>query len=140
MMISETEINLIDSYSRNLDMQDIGLFWQLTIKTLDDLKIVANENLTLEMYIMQLVHLKNISKEEEQTIETKQTLDLESYNDNTKAKQEEINEKNSSGTIKNQIKNTRQIKENIEKTSRFTNKLEGPNNINSFQDLIEFAT
>ena len=41
-------------------MQDIGLFWQLTIKTIDDLRIVGNENLTLEMYIMQLVHLKNI--------------------------------------------------------------------------------
>ena len=43
-------------------MQDIGLFWQLTIKTIDDLRIVGNENLTLEMYIMQLMHLKNIEK------------------------------------------------------------------------------
>ena len=32
-------------------MQDLGLFWQLTIKTIDDLKIVSNENLSLEMYI-----------------------------------------------------------------------------------------
>ena len=38
MMISETEVHLIDSYSKSLDMQDLGLFWQLTIKTLDDLK------------------------------------------------------------------------------------------------------
>ena len=36
-----------------IDMQDIGLFWQLTIKTIDDLRIVGNEN-SLEMYIMQL--------------------------------------------------------------------------------------
>ena len=54
MTISETETQLIDQYSKNLDMQDIGLFWQLTIKTIDDLRIVGNENLTLEMYIMQL--------------------------------------------------------------------------------------
>ena len=51
---------MINEYSKNLEMQDIGLFWQLTIKTIDDLRIVGNENLTLEMYIMQLVYLKNI--------------------------------------------------------------------------------
>ena len=41
---------MIDQYSKNIDMQDIGLFWQLTIKTIDDLRIIGNENLTLEMY------------------------------------------------------------------------------------------
>ena len=39
-------------------MNDIAIFWQLTLKTIDDLKIVSNENLTLEMYLMQLIHLK----------------------------------------------------------------------------------
>ena len=58
--ISEAEVQMVDQYSKNIDMQDIGLFWQLTIKTIDDLRIVGNENLTLEMYIMQLSHLKNI--------------------------------------------------------------------------------
>ena len=62
MSISESEIQMINEYSKNLDMQDIGLLWQLTIKTIDDLKIVGNENLTLEMYIMQLVHIKNIDE------------------------------------------------------------------------------
>ena len=46
-MISESEIQLIDKHTKNLDMQDIGLFWQLTIKTIEDLKIVSNESLTL---------------------------------------------------------------------------------------------
>ena len=43
-------------------MEDIGLFWQLTIKTIGDLRLVGNENLALEMYIMQLVHLKNLEE------------------------------------------------------------------------------
>ncbi len=60
--ISEAEVEMVDQYSKNIDMQDIGLFWQLTIKTIDDLRIVGNENLTLEMYIMQLIHLKNIDE------------------------------------------------------------------------------
>ena len=52
MTISEAEVKMVEEYSKNIDMQDIGLFWQLTIKTIDDLRIVGNENLTLEMYIM----------------------------------------------------------------------------------------
>ena len=62
MSISENEIQMVDEYSKNIDMQDIGLFWQLTIKTIDDLRIIGNENLTLEMYIMQLTHLRNLKK------------------------------------------------------------------------------
>ena len=46
MSISEAEAQMVDQYSQNIDMQDIGLFWQLTIKTIDDLKIIGNENLT----------------------------------------------------------------------------------------------
>ena len=32
---------------------------------MDDLRIVGNENLTLEMYVMQLMHLKNINQKQE---------------------------------------------------------------------------
>ena len=56
---------MINDYTVKIDMQDMGLFWQLTIKTLDDLRIVGNENLTLEMYIMQLAHLKSLDEKKE---------------------------------------------------------------------------
>ena len=62
LMISESELQLIDEYSKNLDSQDLGIFWQLTIKTMDDLRVIGNENLALEMYIMQLMHIKNIDQ------------------------------------------------------------------------------
>ena len=32
--ISEAEVKMVDEYSKNIDMQDIGLFWQLTILSL----------------------------------------------------------------------------------------------------------
>ena len=73
LTISEAETQMIDQFSKNIDMQDIGLFWQLTIKNMDDLRIVGNENLTLEMYIMQLTHLKNIENKKE-TISTENKL------------------------------------------------------------------
>ena len=62
MLLSEAEIELIERGSQNLNMQDLGLFWQLTLKTIDDLKLASNENITLEMFLMQLVHVKNIEE------------------------------------------------------------------------------
>ena len=38
---------MVDQYSQNIDMQDISLFWQLTIKTIDDLRIVGSEEFDL---------------------------------------------------------------------------------------------
>ena len=64
--ISESDAQQIEEFSKNIDMQDIGLFWQLTIKTIDDLRIVGNENLALEMYVMQLAHLKNLDERKEE--------------------------------------------------------------------------
>ena len=43
-------MKMIDQYSKNIDMQDLGLFWQLTIKTIDDLRIVSNESNSRNVY------------------------------------------------------------------------------------------
>ena len=111
MSVSEAEVQMIDQYSKNIDMQDIGLFWQLTIKTIDDLRIVGNESLTLEMYIMQLLHLKNI--------DTKKPIpNLENENETSRISGDTLIEKkiddqpidNIPNQIKNQLKNVNQIK------------------------------
>ena len=135
MSISESEVQMVDQYSKNIDMQDIGLFWQLTIKTIDDLRIVGNENLTLEMYIMQLVHLKNIDVR-------KENVNLENGNNqpsNENLVGKKIDDKTLETSIPNQIKNqlksTDQIKTNPVKSyskNSQSNKIE----ITSFQDLI----
>ena len=135
MSISESEVQMVDQYSKNIDMQDIGLFWQLTIKTIDDLRIVGNENLTLEMYIMQLVHLKNIDFR-------KENVNLENGNNqpsNENLVGKKIDEKtletNIPNQIKNQLKSINQIKTNPVKSyskDSQSSKIE----ITSFQDLI----
>tara|TARA_X000000368_G_C23012936_1_gene704370 strand:- start:35 stop:1705 length:1671 start_codon:yes stop_codon:yes gene_type:complete len=137
MSISESEVQMIDQYSKNIDMQDIGLFWQLTIKTIDDLRIVGNENLVLEMFIMQLVHLKNIDAK-------KENLNLE--NNNQLSNEDLVGKKidgktpetNIPNQVKNQLKSTNQIKTNPIKSLAKNNqntKIE----ITSFQDLIDKA-
>ena len=136
-MISESEISLIDQYSKNLDMQDLGLFWQLTIKTLEDLKIVANDNLTLEMYVMQLIHLKNIDKIEE-TINNKNKDKNELLELNKNIKSESTND-NKNTQITDQLKSTEQIKKNIIKNPELKAKNNLKSNITNFQELIDLA-
>ncbi len=136
MTVSESDTQLVDQYSKNIDMQDIGLFWQLTIKTIDDLRIVGAENLILEMFVMQLVHLKNIGTKTTD-IKDKDNKDLKTSLIGESLKEENI-ENDLSTQVKNQLKSTNQIKTNpIKDLSRDKNGSEIK--ITSFQDLINQA-
>ena len=127
---------MIESYSKNIDMQDLGLFWQLTIKTIDDLRIVGNENLTLEMYVMQLIHLKSIGfkKEAFNEVNIDENLSLKKNLIGEKIGEENL-DTNLPTKVKNQLKSTDQIKsqpiKNLDKKNDNL-KIE----ITSFQDLI----
>ena len=135
--ISEAEVQMVDQYSKNINMQDIGLFWQLTIKTIDDLRIVGNENITLEMYVMQLTHLKNIN-----ITNNDENLDENNFQAPTeklvgKKIDSKIQDNNIPNQIKNQLKSTNQIKTNPVKS--LTDNQSGKIEITSFQDLINQA-
>ncbi|MDA9092060.1 DNA polymerase III subunit gamma/tau [Pelagibacteraceae bacterium] len=139
LMISESEIALINEYSKNLDSQDLGLFWQLTIKTMDDLRIVGNENLTLEMFVMQLIHLKNIDQKQEiysaidsnkESIETKKII--------TSSIDEQADKKIKS-SFKNQLKSTDQIKTDLVKSPELKSQPTNTLAIKTFEDLIQTA-
>jgi len=139
MSISEAEIQLVETYSKNIDMQDIGLFWQLTIKTIDDLRIIGNENLTIEMYIMQLVHLKNIdnNKKTSKDISIENNVELKT-NVIGKGTKDENLETDLSNQVKNQLKSTDQIKSSpIKNLPQENNKKKIE--ITSFDDLIKLA-
>ena len=136
--VSEAELHMIEQHAKNIDMNDIGLFWQLTLKTIDDLRIVGNENLTLEMFIMQLVHLKNIDENKEITIKNS---NLNDNKENFAGRK--IDNDNSENDLpnktKSQLKSTDQLKttpiKNLAKEVK-TSKIE----ITSFQDLIKLAS
>tara|TARA_B100001059_G_scaffold235234_1_gene280212 strand:+ start:23 stop:1699 length:1677 start_codon:yes stop_codon:yes gene_type:complete len=135
--ISEAEIDLINESSKSINMQDIGLFWQLTIKTLDDLKVVANENLTLEMFVMQLIHLSDIDNDEkkENKIDSLSVDDLQVDKKlNIEKKEDELAKNQATSQIKNQLKSTNQIKQNLNKNDDTKIKIQ------SFDELINLVT
>ena len=137
LSISEAEAQMVEQYSKNIDMQDLALFWQLTIKTIDDLRIIGDENLTLEMYVMQLVHLKNLDNTNE--IINENNIQSEKKENLSGKKLDEKNlETNLPNQVKNQLKNINQVKTNPVKS------LSGDDNISkfeitSFQNLISKA-
>ena len=139
MSISEEETIMINNYSKNIDMNDIGLFWQLTIKTIDDLSILGNENLALEMYIIQLVHLKNIENRKDLSANTlEEKSERNPKNLISENKNDENLDSNLSTSVKNQLKNIDQIKDSpLKKLSSKTEK--SKIEITSFQNLIEKA-
>ena len=58
--LNDEEFELIKKLSSNLDTQTLILFWQFTIKTLEELNIVVDQNISVEMFLIRLIHIKSI--------------------------------------------------------------------------------
>jgi len=138
--LNDEEFNRIKEIVKNVTNETLILFWQFTIKTLEELDIVSNQHLSIEMFLIRLIHLKDIKnnsnindKDAEQSNEniSQTSLSQKKENDDlfeTKDKAETI------GQMKNivQEKNVK-IKEKKETETQ-------TNFINSFNDLLEICT
>ena len=60
--LNDEEFLRIKDLSKHIDSKILILFWQFIIKTLEELDIVANQNLSIEMLLMRLMYL-NIIKQ-----------------------------------------------------------------------------
>ena len=58
--LNDEEQNLIKKLSNEVEPNTFLLFWQFAIKTLGELDIVNNQNLSIEMFLIRLIHLKKI--------------------------------------------------------------------------------
>ena len=127
--LNDKEFNDINNISKLIDEKDVILFWQFTIKTMEELDIVTNPSLSVEMLLIRLMYLKDFNKQDfEETIITKNKLDS-TINKNDIS----INRK----TI-DQMKSTSQqdeIKPKL-KSNEVNNKLL----INNFEELIDLCT
>ena len=133
MFISEAELELIEKSAQNLDMQDLALFWQLTLKTIEDLKIVSNENIAIEMFLMQLMHIKGMEDYSQEKVFGQENL---TSSPSVKIKIEEDN-KNSKPVsfATEQMKSTQQLKSITGDDQKVETKIE----VRSFSDLIHLS-
>ena len=141
--LNDSDYKKINSLSKELDPNAILLFWEFTLKTLKEIKIVANQNLLIEMFLIQLIYLKkkNVKQNNEQNklknisiknVDVKNTINKEAINQirNIKQEDEKIEKKN---TL--EIKNLEDLIEICVQKKEMKLKYELENNVN----LVSFS-
>ena len=126
--LNDEEFKEIKELSNNIDNQVLILFWQFAIRTLEELDIVSNQNLSIEMFLMRLMYItssKTIKDETENNYNNEIDINREVVSDLKK-------------NIVDQIKNVSQ-EEKIEQKSQSEFKTNDKNIINSFDQLLDFC-
>ncbi len=128
--LNDEEFSKIKNLSNQIDSEVLILFWQFAISSLEEIDIVSNQHLSIEMFLIRLMHLSSVkSKNKVEKVE----IDLKSEN--------LVNNKETELTPKtiNQIKNVAQ-EEKIKPEVQTDIKGEKKININAFEDLIEICS
>jgi len=130
--LNDDEFNTIKDISENIENKTFLLFWQFTIKTLNELDIVSNQNIAVEMFLLRLIYLSDIKR-----VNHNEEKSRSNVSENVKLPDIE-NKDNSKNETINQIKNIYQSKEVIEPKKNLID-VEGINKIKiiSFDDLIK---
>ncbi len=135
--LNDKEFDEIKNLSAKIDNKTLIIFWQFTIKSLNELDIVSNQNLSIEMFLIRLLYLyelKNTSTNSDSKNE-KRSIQIEKENNQSITKGSEIDQ----NTI-SQIKNIAQQKEVNSKIINKETKKESDIKINSFNDLIDICS
>jgi len=138
--LNDEEFNKIKEISQNVKNEILILFWQFCIKSLSELEIVSNQHLSVEMFLIRLVHLKNIKNEDSESIISENTVET-----NTKSKSiQKKNEKDDLFDLKEKVSSIGQMKNIVQEKNIEEKKNEDIDNkkniINSFEQLIEFCS
>ena len=132
--LNDEEFSKIKDISNQLDPEVLILFWQFAISSLEELDIVSNQHLSIEMFLIRLMHLSSIKlKKNLDQNESNDNLNNETTNEENKQKFED-----NSRTV-NQIKNIAQ-EEKQTPEAKPEIKVIDKNLINSFDDLLNICT
>ncbi|WP_415300289.1 DNA polymerase III subunit gamma/tau [Candidatus Pelagibacter sp. Uisw_134_02] len=138
--LNDEEFNRIKSISEKIDNETLILFWQFTIKVLEELDIVSNQHLSMEMFLIRLIHLKSIKNTSDTIYEGSQHTNEGAFQTSLSQKKDDedlLGIKNTAETI-GQMKNIVQEKNVKLKDNK---KAEAQSNvINSFDDLLEVCS
>ena len=139
--LNDTEFNLIKELTSTINNETLLLFWQFTIKTLEEIEIVSNQNIAMEMFLIRLMYLKKISN---YNLDELKNTELEAQNNNLTTGEKPKEKKNNEDSFDLKSKTVGQIK-NVVQEKKQTEK-PAPNNqsqtklqIKTFEDLIELC-
>ena len=128
--LNDEEFSKIKEISNTVDSEVLILFWQFTIKTLEELDIVSSQHLSIEMFLIRLMHLSGLKQKSEINIDQNLTQKKTSLKEN-----DDVEIRASTQTL-DQIKNITQEKKAkplLNDDAKGIERLE----INSFENLLE---
>ena len=139
--LNDEEFSEIESVSKEINPEILLLFWQFTIKSLGELDIVSDQNLSIEMFLIRLLYLKeqkiyNSIKKSDLNFDKEKELGSESKTEEIKFSIEDDNKEIKNKTI-SQIKNFSQ-----KETLKSETKIEASSKINeikNFEELINLC-
>ena len=132
--LNDEEFSKIKEMSNQVTSEILILFWQFAVSSLEELDIVSNQHLSIEMFLIRLMHLSSIKLKQD----TKKEQTSHNIDDRIRKKEKE-NEFDDNSRVINQIKNVAQeekhkpdVKQEVEAIDK--------NLINSFEDLLDICT
>ena len=126
--LNDEEFTRIKDISSQVDAEVLILFWQFAISSLEELDIVSNQHLSIEMFLIRLMHLNSIKSKKIPDLNTDESLESAAV-----PKQTDIeNVTQAIDQIKN-IAQEKKIKPEIETEIKAIDK----SLINSFNDLLD---
>ena len=129
--INDNEFKEISEISKKVDTKVLLNFWQFTLKTLEEIDLVSNQNLSIEMFLVRLIYLSHITQNSNES--------LKMDHSNNKSVELKLNEEKTfenKDTNQNNNKTVSQIKNIIqEEKSKKINE----EKINNFEDLIKIC-
>ena len=127
--LNDQEFSRIKDISGKIDDEVLILFWQFTLRTLDELEIVSNQNLSIEMFLIRLMYLVSTKPKDK----SEKNVDLNELSEKKKIisdfKSDAINQ------IKN-ISQEKKIKPEIDNNIKADKKI----SIISFDQLLEICS
>ena len=138
--LNDEEFIEIELISKEISPKTLLLFWQFTIKTLSELNIVSNQNLSMEMFLIRLLYLK-----EDRIVDGQDKVDFnnEKYSNNNIGKTEQFNLNKDEDGLEIKNKTISQIKNfSQEESSKPEKKIESKLiniEIKNFEELIKLC-
>jgi len=126
---SESDHKKLENLSNNIDQKTIINFWQFSIETLNEISLVHDKNLSIEMFLIRLLHLES-SLEYTENLSTKEDTD---YSLDKKIETRLLGKNKAVDQLKSSIQEKKnEINKNLEQNDNIK--------INSFLDLINVCT
>jgi DNA polymerase-3 subunit gamma/tau len=136
--LNDEEFSKIKNISNQVDSEVLILFWQFAISSLEELDIVSNQHLSIEMFLIRLMHLSSLKSKKETDFKFEETNSNNTVINNKTETETKIQSESNIKTV-DQIKN---ISQEIKNKPEIETDVKAMDNslINSFDELLNICS